>query len=365
MKTLVSDTSIDFASLERKHLLVWESIIEAKIKNKVKSRDGKQKDFYTHLLKHLPELLVGQPAKLRQLKSELEAKLKLIPTTRGERKHVRKFLFSTFDYSSFVESYLPHWGAYSYVQSLNVQTCLYCNRLYTFTLDRKQNARNYNTTKTKDASRIRLADIHGKTRPELDHFYPQSQFPYLALSLYNMIPSCHVCNSNFKGSLEKNWDEYLHPLEDDFHSIVTFKAKLRDQETIQKAIAEGKLSGEINDYFGIKLFAGNLDSFDVTIERRAGVADTLFLKAQKNIELFALKDLYEIHKQKVAYIIKSAIAFGPHAAADVFARHKGLFHSEAEVRSSMLGLSAREEDINKESLSKLSIDIAADFGIRS
>ncbi|MFN0101293.1 MAG: HNH endonuclease [Bryobacteraceae bacterium] len=29
---------------------------------------------------------------------------------------------------------------------------------------------------------------------ELDHFRPQSKFPYLALNFYNLYWSCHVCN---------------------------------------------------------------------------------------------------------------------------------------------------------------------------
>lgn len=31
-------------------------------------------------------------------------------------------------------------------------------------------------------------------RPQIDHFFPQSRFPMFALSFYNMIPACQVCN---------------------------------------------------------------------------------------------------------------------------------------------------------------------------
>ena len=38
----------------------------------------------------------------------------------------------------------------------------------------------------------------GKENFEIDHFRPQSLFPQLALSFYNLYWSCHVCNK-FKG----------------------------------------------------------------------------------------------------------------------------------------------------------------------
>ena len=35
-------------------------------------------------------------------------------------------------------------------------------------------------------------------RPELDHFYPRARFPFLAVSLFNLIPSCVICNQKCK-----------------------------------------------------------------------------------------------------------------------------------------------------------------------
>lgn len=35
-------------------------------------------------------------------------------------------------------------------------------------------------------------------RPELDHFYPKSRFPFLAVGLYNLIPAGSICNQRHK-----------------------------------------------------------------------------------------------------------------------------------------------------------------------
>ena len=44
------------------------------------------------------------------------------------------------------------YGAYTFVNTLGLKTCPYCNRNYTFVVDEK----------------------NGKLRPEIDHFYPKS-----------------------------------------------------------------------------------------------------------------------------------------------------------------------------------------------
>lgn len=33
-----------------------------------------------------------------------------------------------------------------------------------------------------------------RTKKQIDHFFPKSKFPFLALSYYNLIPSCETCN---------------------------------------------------------------------------------------------------------------------------------------------------------------------------
>ncbi|WP_440205966.1 hypothetical protein [Acinetobacter oleivorans] len=46
-------------------------------------------------------------------------------------------------------------------------------------------------------------------RPAIDHYFPQSKFPFLALSLYNFIPSGNRCNSNYKKA--KTMEGHFHP----------------------------------------------------------------------------------------------------------------------------------------------------------
>lgn len=61
--------------------------------------------------------------------------------------------------------------AYWLQGKLGVKVCPYCNRMYTMKVFGKH-----------------------KIRPDFDHFYPKSVYPYLAISLFNLIPSCSMCN---------------------------------------------------------------------------------------------------------------------------------------------------------------------------
>ncbi len=45
---------------------------------------------------------------------------------------------------------------------------------------------------------------------ELDHFFAKSTYPFLSMHPFNLIPTCHTCNSTFKGAID--------PLADGIHA---------------------------------------------------------------------------------------------------------------------------------------------------
>ncbi|TSE05870.1 hypothetical protein [Aquimarina algiphila] len=119
--------------------------------------------------------------------------------TQGQKEIVNKYNNLTiivgkiFKYKGGFDRKRSTYSAYDLAQALCVQTCTYCNRLYTKTVK--------NPNKT--------------IRPEFDHWFPKENYPILALSFYNLIPSCHVCNSSVKGTTIMNLDDFLHPYVDD------------------------------------------------------------------------------------------------------------------------------------------------------
>ena len=62
----------------------------------------------------------------------------------------------------------------------------------------------------------------GKThKGPLDHFYDKDRYPYLALSIYNLIPVCDQCNHE-KWTKRTSLNSHSHPFYDDFHKLVVF-----------------------------------------------------------------------------------------------------------------------------------------------
>lgn len=78
-------------------------------------------------------------------------------------------------------------------QQLNLRHCPYCN-MFPVHMTR------YRANMGPEAKNRALH--------QLDHFYPQSRHPYLAVSFFNLIPSCSVCNGQYK--LERKFDTDTH-----------------------------------------------------------------------------------------------------------------------------------------------------------
>ncbi|MCG7789831.1 hypothetical protein MIS24_08700 [Vibrio parahaemolyticus] len=86
-------------------------------------------------------------------------------------------------------------------------TCPYCNSEPVTIIDSKQGS-------SKKNSKLTLF--------ELDHFYPKSKYPYLALSFYNHIPSCSNCNGKLKRSRDFTIGTHIHPYNRCFDEAYTF-----------------------------------------------------------------------------------------------------------------------------------------------
>lgn len=91
--------------------------------------------------------------------------------------------FQTVIYEMFVnQGYLGYVGTgnskkfifdkAAHVKGLNLRVCPYCGRSYIYAVDKGS------TT----------------VKPQIDHFLPKSKYPFLALSYFNLIPVCPICN---------------------------------------------------------------------------------------------------------------------------------------------------------------------------
>lgn len=95
-----------------------------------------------------------------------------------------------FNYESYIDAKTDF--SYWLAELIGTNTCVYCNRQYTLTI------RESNTQE-------------GLVRPTFDHWLPQKYYPDLALSFYNLIPSCSLCNSSLKHDDAILPGQYIYP----------------------------------------------------------------------------------------------------------------------------------------------------------
>lgn len=166
------------------------------------------------------------------------------------------------------------WNRYKVLENLNVDVCPYCQRSYITKYEKKENK----ITKNKKEKEI----IKKLTTAALDHFYSQDKYPFLAVSLFNFIPSCYVCNSLMKGAQEtydkeKNEEKVIYP-----YSGEEFTGIFRSDGKISLAIMK-------NDE---RLFKIKLDKLDE--------------KSQNTSKLFGLETHYEkTHNKYICDMIKN------------------------------------------------------------
>ena len=148
---------------------------------------------------------------------------KIIKIMKKKNKKSKSILEIRFEKLNISEEYLPNqlfcykkfqdgnknWGRHKLLFLMEIEVCPYCQRNY-------------------------ISSYDEKTTADLDHFYPKSLYPFLALSLYNFIPSCQICNSRFKGNKDTRDSVYLY--EEGFDELgVKFRTS---KEVISETLGE-------------------------------------------------------------------------------------------------------------------------------
>ena len=199
------------------------------------------------------------------------------------------------------------YSAYDLAESLDMQTCTYCNRIYTKTV--------------RNPSKI--------TRPEFDHWFPKETYPILALSFYNLIPSCHVCNSSVKGNTRMDLGDYIHPYVD---SDLKYKFSYR-----------------INKY----------NAYKFKIDRVAGSKEDATIKA------FKLEEIYATHEDEIEDLVRLRKLYSTSYLIQLkkLLAKTGQAVSMEELYRLAFGTYINEVDFHKRPLSKMKKDILKELNI--
>ena len=197
------------------------------------------------------------------------------------------------------------------LKKMKVTVCPYCNRQYIFTLS------------------------NGHVRPQFDHYYPKSRYPYLALSLYNMIPSCSICNMA-KSSLDTLKEPILYPFVEEMGSEAKF-------------VIKGKQNGNF-----VRMLQGISNEFIIDLNTTNARNEAAILNQMTKLHL---NDLYNEHKGYVMDIIKSKYVNSPERINELFLSFPTLFDSYEDVKNLLYMTNIQKEAWGNRPLSKLTYDI--------
>ncbi|MDO6597251.1 hypothetical protein Q4512_10030 [Oceanihabitans sp. 2_MG-2023] len=145
----------------------------------------------------IKELIEAKPHRLIEINNSLQTKFIAATgrTVKDFKANAKKLcLISGFTgWFSKDETVGEKWN-YRLARLLDKHTCTYCNREYVFV--------------------YRNPSGSGKGMvPQFDHWFAKTDYPLLAISFYNLIPSCATCNT-IKSSTDLNLTDHLHPYVD-------------------------------------------------------------------------------------------------------------------------------------------------------
>ena len=191
------------------------------------------------------------------------------------------------------------------VELTNTKVCPYCNRNFIVNFD------THNTT------------------VELDHYFPKNKYPYLAISLYNLIPSCHTCNHKKRSEKLK-----IYPYRESFNDYVSFSLNPTALPFIESNI-------------------------ELVIKKKKNTR-----KVRKKINNYErvlnISTLYENHKDIVFEMIKNTELY-PESRLKELQDLTGIPYQE--IKKDIFKLIDDDADLSKEPFSKLRRDISQELNL--
>lgn len=232
------------------------------------------------------------------------------------RTIANKQITSVFDYSAFRSKF-----GFELAQDLDVSCCPYCNRNYT------------TSHETIAVGRKKVKTVF----PEFDHFLPKSEYPLLAISYFNLIPSCTVCNTHFKQAKDPLIEKIFYPYTKLKNSGFNFKFYPEDYESLIGKKRKIKLRFSYNE------------------------TPSINEQLEKSLDFFGIQDTYEkCHTDFINEIIEKRITYSKHYLDSI----KSIYGLDFESAYRILFESDyKNADMGKRPFSKLKRDIYDDLEI--
>lgn len=266
-------------------------------------------DYIDLLIADYPKVLTLEPIEWKQYIDKYKEVLKREPdmlTTEVAYRKTKKKVFKGKLYERIIIC-LQYAEARVILgeihQQMGLKTCVYCNAIPTMS-------------------------NKGEVFYQMDHYLPQSLYPFLGTCFYNLQPSCGVCNDHKK---TKNCDFGLYVNSEQHKDLSPFRFVPKVKNLV----------GPYPECEDIQ-FRGK--EANVTKESKA------------HEEMFHINNMYAGYKDEVSALYTDAYKMNP-SMVEVNAACWGIPATKKDVLAYMSGhLSLEEKDIHKKTLTKLKQD---------
>lgn len=310
----------DFKSARDKHV----NGLEKWSLERLDKRTKLHKNLKSFIKNNISTILEGEPRRLKNINALFYNE---VAKCVGKKENPRKFdthLRNIFNYNLFISKKKGEYDAYDLAENLNIRVCVYCNRIYTLTIQ------------------IGTSPDDHVTRPEFDHFFSQEKYPLLALSFFNLIPSCKTCNSTLKGSIKFALHKNLHPYLDNCWQSFQFSfAPVNTQSLL-----------------------GSKSNYQVSVKTNIGIDEKLEKRIKKNFKVFKIAEIYNGHGEEISDLLKLKNILNDNYL-EILKNHtySHLHISEDEIYRLAFGAYREVGDFHKRPFSKLKKDILIELGI--
>ena len=199
--------------------------------------------------------------------------------------------------------------------------CPYCNADMVYTIKCDDNGKSYKSA--------------------FDHFYPRSRYPFLGLSLYNLIPSCDRCNSKFKLDKYKEVLGTFHPYLDDVDSETHFI-----------------LSGLTNEMrHGVE----SADDLKIRLVPRLTAANNVEASLTNYQSLYRIDDVYgQLYQEMAVQTLQIGELINESYREEIKAHFLNVGICADPVKI-ILGTPLKRKEINKYHVAKLKLDLLEQY----
>ncbi len=302
--------------------IYYDYSIHNKLSEFAKTQNPIYAPFYSFLESKLEEITISPPIQLLDLHKNIQEEwLKVDSCLKNLEALHGRLLENVFIYESFRNGNKDSSRNIKWFQSLNLKACPYCNRNW------------ISFVKNSNGNNTLLFD--------LDHYFPKYKYPWFALSFYNLIPSCTICNQRIKGSEDLFLDLHLHPYLDDFDDIVKFN-----------------VPAETLDVFFDKKVKIELE---ILPRPPRTSSDKDFIRAIEFYQFFNLKNLYDTHLDYIRELLQKRIVYSQKYVNQLKENYGELFQSPDEIPRMLFGNYVLPEQIHERPLAKLTKDLMEDI----